>query len=95
MKCPQCIEEGKTSVVHPQQGYAVTAMAWRTFYDRSGSYHTHNPNAPKHRHYTCSEGHAFKIKHSTCECGWPHSGPFKGQSAYAVEPVREVTNDPA
>ena len=62
MKCPQCVTEGKRSVVYPGMRW-TTLMASAPYYDEAGNYVANDPNTTT-THYSCSEGHEWMT--STC-----------------------------
>lgn len=70
MKCPECIAEGKKSMVYP--GISVkSAVYYPSFYDTDGKMHTHDGNTVT-TNYTCSEGHEWTERTTgSCWCGWP------------------------
>jgi hypothetical protein len=70
MKCPQCVKEGKRSVV--TVGGRFTTAMWSTpFYDEDGKRHNHDRNVITTK-YRCSNGHQWSADtRPTCWCGWP------------------------
>jgi len=70
MKCPLCIEEGKTSTLR-EHGLSRTMLGGNfSTHDEDGKRHHHNPNRVT-TNYTCSKGHGFVVKRRTpCWCGW-------------------------
>lgn len=70
MKCPECVKEGKTSIVL-DPGYGVTtAMCVHAYWDEDGKRHVHNPNT-RTVHYSCSNGHDWvDSRRGSCWCGW-------------------------
>ena len=71
MKCSKCVAEGKTSRVYTGGG-SSTCMAWDTYYDEDGKYHSHDPNYHS-SNYRCSNGHEWVMtyiaKCSSCDYG--------------------------
>lgn len=57
MKCPECIEEGKTSKVYPR-GTSRTLMYSTPWYDEKGTYHNHDLNTTT-EFFDCSEHHQW------------------------------------
>lgn len=71
MKCPQCIEEGKTSRVQ-DIGSSRTLIGSRSFYDEDGRHHHHDRNTTTTT-YRCSNGHVWTEEtKKSCWCGWPN-----------------------
>jgi hypothetical protein len=60
MRCPQCKEESKKSVVYPGLS-TTTLMGWFPYYDEEGNYHNHDPNIHTTA-YRCSNEHRWIIK---------------------------------
>lgn len=65
MKCPQCIQENKTSTV-AIWGSMTTAMYYTPYYDKDGKYHHHDGNTIT-TDYRCSNGHKW-MENSKREC---------------------------
>lgn len=65
MKCPQCVKEGKKSIVYPGSS-STTNMHWDPYYDEDGKYHSHDPNHHT-KDYCCSKGHMW-IKSGLDRC---------------------------
>jgi len=60
MKCPQCQQEGKKSII--TIGFSTTTlMSTHAYYDEDGKYHFHNPNITT-TEYSCSNGHEWTEK---------------------------------
>ena len=57
MKCPECVAEGERSQVDCLRG-STTLMAWRSYYDEDGNYHSDNPNKVTTQ-YKCTRGHLW------------------------------------
>ncbi len=69
MKCPQCVEQGKSSCCY-ERSMLKTLMSCVPFYDADGKRHYHDLNHET-RNYSCSNGHQWSEKvESTCWCGW-------------------------
>lgn len=66
MRCPVCVEQGLTSVVHVPQGGYSTLMAGVSYYDKEGAYHHHDPNSHTAT-YSCSNGHRWRrVTYNRC-----------------------------
>ena len=57
-RCPFCVKLGWKSNVDTPIWCTSTAMAWRTYYDESGKFHSDNPNIITIS-YSCSQGHRW------------------------------------
>ena len=70
MKCPECVEEGKGSIVI--MGLQTkTLMHFAPFYDKEGRCHTHDRNTTT-QSFSCSNGHTWQEGFQNyCWCGWP------------------------
>lgn len=70
VKCPVCEEKGTESRVFPL-GHSSTLMGSSPFYDETGVYHSHDPNATTSS-YRCSNGHIWNVKsYNSCPaCEW-------------------------
>lgn len=58
MKCPWCVEEGKTSKLYVPMSGISTAMGYESYYDEQGKFHRHDPNSFT-QELSCSEGHRW------------------------------------
>jgi hypothetical protein len=59
MKCPRCVEEGRTSKVYSEGG-RTTLRGYTPYYDEDGVYHSHNPNRIT-TSYRCSNDHKWRV----------------------------------
>ncbi len=72
MKCPECVSDGKKSIVYPGSS-STTLMGYQTYYDEDGVFHKHDPNDVQ-SNYSCSNGHQW-IDHTKIDCpncDWPN-----------------------
>ena len=73
MKCPECVEVGKRSVV--RKGLLTTTTLGGNFehWDEDGKPHVHDPNTLRNR-YSCSRGHEWAVRKKkpcpTCGDEW-------------------------
>ncbi len=69
MKCPECVKEGKKSVV-VEGGSRSTLVHCAPYYDEDGNYHYHDRNVTT-TSMSCSNGHRWEHKFTgSCWCGW-------------------------
>ena len=59
MRCPACIEAGKTSRIYETIIRPGTPGAVERFWDEAGLPHVH-AHALRHTQYACSNGHHYK-----------------------------------
>jgi len=70
MKCPECVSEGKKSIVYPGSS-STTLMGFQRYYDEDGVFHEHDPNDIQ-SHYSCGNGHQWTThtQNKCPNCDW-------------------------
>jgi hypothetical protein len=58
MKCPACVEEGKTSKLPSPSYFSSTSMGFDDYWDEEGKRHHHDPNS-SWTNMTCTQGHTL------------------------------------
>lgn len=81
MKCPRCVEEGRTSQVFPGDT-AAKGMTTQRFYDEEGFYHVHD-TSERVTPWRCSNGHTGVIRSPYRPCK---------SCNYGHDEIVEVTN---